>query len=378
MRRLLALLMLIAIPFASSARADGCPPSTCGTTSVAPAGSSLAFVFANGRQGPLQVYDLRSGRRRFGFPSGMLSADGRVFVAAVHVRRGTRFVRFDTRTGNASALRTVPGAWSVVGVSADGRRIARFKFRKRARGTVLTVDEPGRSESLRFPGNYELESFSPGGQRLFLVHWHKSGSYDLQQYDRRRASLSPTRLDEPEEKMTGQAQSAVATRDGSWLYTLYGKLDGGTFVHALDLRTGLAHCIDLPLRGDLATVGATALTLSPDERRLYLASPIAGRVTTVDLERLEVSTTARFRAVPADRYLYGNGPSGAISPNGRMLALVTAHRLWLMDTAFGLVRGPARIREVVRGVGFAADGRRVVVIGARHSFDFDAASGKRL
>jgi hypothetical protein len=101
-------------------------------------------------------------------------------------------------------------------------------------------------------------------------------------------------------------------------------------------------------------------------------------VSTVDLDSLEVSTTARFRAVPADRYLYGIGPSGAISPNGRMLAFVTAHRLWLMDTAFGLVRGPARIREVVHGVGFTANGRRVVVIGARHSFDFDAASGKRL
>ena len=130
----------------------------------------------------------------------------------------------------------------------------------------------------------------------------------------------------------------------------------GDLVHALDLRTGLAHCIDLPLRGDLATVGATALTLSPDERRLYLASPVAGTVTTVDLDRLEVSSTARFRSVPADRYLYGIGPSGAISPNGRMLAFVTAHRLWLMDTAFGLVRGPDHIGEVVHGVGFAADG----------------------
>jgi hypothetical protein len=378
MRRLLPFLVLLSIPFASVAHADGCPPSTCGTTSVAPAGASLAFVFANGRQGPLQVYDLRSGRKRFGFPSGMLSADGRAFVAAVHRKGGTRFLRFDTRTGVARALRTVPGSWSVVGVSADGRRIARFKFRKHARGTVLTLDEPGRSESLRFPGNYELESFSPGGQRLFLIHWHRTGSYDLQQYDRRRARLSPTRLDEPDEKMTGQAQSAVETRDGSWLYTLYWKLDGSSFVHALNLRTGLAHCIDLPLRGDLATVGATALTLSPDESRLYLASPIAGSVTTVDLEGLEVSSVARFRAVPADRFLYGIGPSGAVSQNGRMLAFATAHRLWLMDTAFGLVGRPARIREVVHGVGFSAEGRRVVVIGARHSFEFDAASGKRL
>ena len=103
-------------------------------------------------------------------------------------------------------------------------------------------------------------------------------------------------------------------------YTLYVKPDGGTFVHALDLRTGLAHCIDLPLRGDLTWAGATALTLSPDERRLYLASPLAGSVTTVDLDALDVSSTARFRAVPTGNYLYGVGPSAAVTPNGRMLA----------------------------------------------------------
>jgi hypothetical protein len=367
----------MAIPFPSAALADGCPPSTCGTTSVAPVGSNLAFVFPRGRQGPLQAYDLRTGKR-FVLPSGMLSADGRVFVSAIQERKQTRFVRYDTGTGQGRTLRIERGAWSVVGVSADGRRFVRFRFGQRPGLTVLRLDEPARSRSIRLRGTYEVESFSQDARRLFLVHWHRSGSYDLQQYDWSSGRLRPTRLDEPDEKMNGQAQSAVETRDGSWLYTLYWKLDGGTFVHALDLRTGLAHCIDLPLRGDLATVGATALTLSPDERRLYLASPIAGSVTTVDLHRLDVSSTARFRAVPADRYLYGTGPSGAISPNGRMIAFVSAHRLWLMDTAFGLVRGPARIREIVRGVGFAPDGRRVVVIGARHSFDFDAASGKRL
>jgi hypothetical protein len=315
---------------------------------------------------------------RFSLPSGTLSADGRVFVAAVQKRHTTRFVRYDTRTGRGRTLRTVPGYWNVVGVSADGRRIARFKFRKRARGTVLTLDEPGGTRSIRFPGNYQLESFSQDGRRLFLIHWHRSGAYDLQQYDRTSERLSPTRLAEPDEKMSGQAQSAVETRDGSWLYTLYWKLDGETFVHALDLKTGLAHCIDLPLRGGLATAGVTSLTLSPDERRLYLASPLAGSVTTVDLDRLETASTTRFRAVPTSGFMYGIGPSAAISPNGRMLAFVTARRLWLMDTAFGLVRGPTRIRDVVHGVGFTANGRRVIVIGVRHTVAFDAATGRRL
>lgn len=215
MRRLLPLLVLLAVPFASAAHADGCPPSSCGTTSLAPPGSNIAFVFPNGNQGPLRVYDLRTGRLRFAFPGGIMAAGGRAFVAAVQARGRTRFVRYDTRTGRGHTLRTVPGSWSVVGVSADGRRVARFKFRKRARGTTLTLDEPGRTSSVRFPGDYQLESFSADGRRLFLVHWHRSGSYDLQQYDRARARLSPTKLDEPDEKMSGQAQSAVETRDGS-------------------------------------------------------------------------------------------------------------------------------------------------------------------
>jgi hypothetical protein len=101
-------------------------------------------------------------------------------------------------------------------------------------------------------------------------------------------------------------------------------------------------------------------------------------VTTVDLDRLETASTTRFRAVPTSGFMYGIGPSAAISPNGRMLAFVTARRLWLMDTAFGLVRGPTRIRDVVHGVGFTANGRRVIVIGVRHTVAFDAATGRRL
>src|SRR5215470_2808874 len=182
MKRLLPLLALLAIPFASAAHADGCPPSACGLTSVAPAGSNLAFVFPHGRPGPLRVYDLRTGRKRFALPTGMLSADGRVFVSAVRSGRRTRFVRYDTRTGRGHVLRTAPGVWSVVGVSADGRSLARLKFGDRGHVTTLRVDEPGRSDPVRLRGAYELESFSQDGRRLFFVHWHPSGSYDLQQY----------------------------------------------------------------------------------------------------------------------------------------------------------------------------------------------------
>jgi hypothetical protein len=371
MKRLLPLLLLVAIPVPSAALADGCPPSTCGTTSSAVPGSRTLFVRPTGQQGPLHGFDLVTGARRFTLPSGVLSADGRTFVASAQARvKRTTVARFDARTGRLQRGSSVRGRWQVVGVSADGSREV---LARHSRGTT-ELRVAGSSYLLR--GNYEVEALSPDGRRLFLVHWRNRG-YELQQLDLPSRRLSPTRLDEPDEKMSGTALSAVSTRDGRWLLTLYVKADGSSFVHALDLRSGVAHCVDLPLKGDYGTVMATALTLSPDEQRLYLASPLLGRVTTVDMRALEVAKVARFKTVNAMTYTFGIGPSAAVSPNGRMLAFVAARRLWLVDAAFGVVRGPKVTRDYVLGVGFTADGRQAIAVTANGRLVFDAATGAR-
>jgi len=376
MRRLLPLLALVLISMPANAHGDGCPPASCGTTSVAPPGSKLAFVFPNGRQGPLWAYDLSSGRRRFVLPSGMLSADGKVFVSAVQAGRATRFVRYDTRTGHGRLLRTARGIWNVAGISADGRRIVRFKFRNRARATIFTLDDPGRSGSVRLPGTFQLDSLSQDGRRLFLVHWNHTGGYDLQQYDRATRRRTPTRLAEPDEKMTGQATSAVATRDGHWQLTLYVKSNRHTFVHALDLRTGVAHCIDLPLLADLTTVGA--LALSPDQTTLYIAGGYMGRVATVDLSTLSLTHVVRFRAPTGYEVDIAIGPTAAVTANGRMLAFSAGRFVWLYDTAFGVVRAERRFDHSILGVGFAPDGRRLLVVPQNGPTVFlDAATGER-
>jgi len=368
--------VLLAIPFASVAHADGCPPASCGTTSVAPPGSNLAFVFPNGRQGPLWAYDLNSGRKRFVLPSGKFSADGRVFVAAVQDGRTMRFIRYDTRTGRGRLLRTARGYWNVVGISADGRRIARWKFGASERKTIFTLDDPRGTASVRLPGTFQLDALSPDGRRLFLVHWNRTGGYDLQQYDRTTGRRSPTRLADPEEKMTGQATSAVATRDGHWQLTLYVETNRHTFIHALDLRTGLAHCIDLPLLMDPMTAGA--LALSPDQRTLYVADGSAGNVATIDLSTLSVTRVVHFR-VPTRRVVDGMiGPTAAVTPNGRMLAFSTGTFVWLYDTAFGVVRPVTTFGHSVLGLGFRPDGRRLLVV-QRHgpTVFLDAATGER-
>jgi hypothetical protein len=371
-RRLLPLLLLVLIPAPSTAFADGCPPSRCGTTSSSVPGSRMLLVRPQGQQGPLQAFDLVNGKRRYSLPAGMLSADGKAFVSSARAKaRRTTVVWSDTRTGRVKRGWSVTGRWSVAGVSANGHRVALVHYRKHA----IVLDVAGSRNVLR--GMFEVEALSPDGRRVFLVHWRDDG-YDLQQLDLSTRRLSPTRLDEPDEKMSGTAATAVATRDGRWLLTLYAKGDG-SFVHALDLRTGLAHCIDLPLRGDLFTVGATALALSPNESALYLASPHMGRVITVDLKSLEVERVVRFRGLATNTVDPLIGSSAAVTRNGRMLAFSGGTSVWLYDTAFRLVRGPIDVGSTTRGLGFGPGGRALVAIRSSSApIRLDAATGAPL
>ena len=195
----------------------------------------------------------------------------------------------------------MPGRWTVAGLSADGRHVALMSYRKHA--TVLEV--AGARNVLR--GMNEVEALSPDGRRVFLVHWRRSG-YDLQQLDLASRKLSPDAARRSRREDEREPVTATATRDGHWLLTLY-STGGGSFVHALDLRTGIAHCIDLPLKGEPLSLWSTALTLSPAQTRLYLASPYLGRLITVDLDKLEVSRVVRFRGLSPDAADLSVGPS---------------------------------------------------------------------
>lgn len=380
MRRLLPLLLLVLIPVPSAALADGCPPSSCGTTSVAPPGSPVAFVRPNGQQGPAEAFSLANGNRSFRLPVGVLAADGRTYASTsvVKVLHGKRTFlrRYGARTGRVRSFTAIPGSWHVTALSADGRLAGVMQYHKR--GVVVGVA----GSTLRFRanlrGNWEIEALSPTADRVFLIHWNRTGGYTLENIDTKTHLVSPTRLDEPEEKMSGLAQGAVATRDGHWLLTLYLKANGRTFLHALDLGSGLAHCVDLPLIGDMSTVGSTALTLSPDERRLYLASPFLGSVITVDLADLRVAHQAAFRPLAYRQLDISVGPSAAVTRNGRMLAFSGAKTVWLYDAPYGVVRKRLRVGSRIVGLGFRPRGRALVVLpAAGKSQAFDAATGEK-
>ena len=381
----LALLAALAFLPASLARADGCPPSTCGTSTNAVPGSRYVTLRTNGQHGPLVVYDVVARRQRVQLPAGVASADGRTFVSARAPKRAaaTSLTRYRLPSGRRAGVARVPGRYAVAGVSARGRRIVLLDLEARRGETRFVVlDGWRRVDDVTLKGFYELETLSSDGERLFLVHWRKNG-YDLELFHLRTNRLRPTPTRSSEdgkpETMAGQAWTAVATRDGSWLLTLYLKRANEGFVHALDLRRGVGHCIDLPFRGVSTALGASALALSPDERRLYVANPILGRVYVVDVRRPALVRTSAFRErIPLDRFAFGIGPNGAVSPDGRTVYFSANRSLWAFDVPRARVRGPYRVGAFVAGLAFTPDGRRVVAFDRRTSSVFDAATGKML
>jgi hypothetical protein len=363
MKRLLVLAALLVFA-APVAQAGGCLPSRCGTTSSALPGSRHLYLRPSGSTGPLVVYDVATRAKHAALPHGIASADGRTFVSAISTQTGPTTVRrFALPSGRLVASGRVQGRLIVQAVSRDGRQVVLAGAGSRAtRLVVLEGMRPARSVTLR--GAYEVETLSPDGRRLFLIHW-KNNRYDLQLYDFARRRLLPTPTLEPSgeiEKMVGQAQTGVATRNGRWLLTLYTEGDGSSFVHALDLGQGIGHCVDLPVSGMLPAIGASALVLSPDETQLFVANPVLGFVSTIELRRPRVARTTHFRTpLRATTYSYGIGPNAASSRDGRTIAFSGSKLVWRYDTRTRRLRGPFRTGALVAGVAFAPDGRVVAL-----------------
>jgi hypothetical protein len=385
-RRLACLLLAFPFLLPAFAHADGCPPTTCGTSSAAVPGSRTLALRPNGSSGPLVGYNLVTGAKRFTLPPGLLSADGTRFFVTTPAALQTRFAHYDGSTGALRSVSSISGKWSLGGISPTGRWLLAMRYSRNSTSLALVDGLRGAVRgTVTLRGNNQVETVSPDGRRLFLVHYRRAG-YDLRQYDFAARQLQATRLAEPDEKMSGTAWGGVATRDGRWLLTLYLKPDSTAFVHALDLRKGIAHCIDLPEAGNgFAELGSFALTLSPDERTLYMANSLLGVVNAIDLVKLRVARTVQFPP-QVSGVQFGIGPNAAVSANGRMVYFSGGRFLWAYDTAYGKVRGPYAVAPLnrgfqvsVAGLGFAPGGRRVVAIRSDGPVArFDAATGKKL
>lgn len=234
MRRTLALATLLVATWTAVAAADGGGPSP---------GESFGW---DGVVGPKRVVRYVTVPARQG-----------VLVEAIAMRGG-RVLRWRFLTGSFG-VPMVAYDGSAGGLSRDGRRLVLVSHQSAAVTRFLVLDPKTLKPrtALRLPGQWAFDALSPGGSLMYLIQY--LGSPDAsghQRYAVRVLNVNTHRLypgalvdvREPDEKMTGTAQTRAESRDGAWAYTLYSRPGRKAFVHALDTVHRRAFCVDLPWR----------------------------------------------------------------------------------------------------------------------------------
>lgn len=312
-----------------------------------------------GPHGPLVLYDVRAGARRFALPPGLLSADGQRYLAAVEQAGETELAAFDPVSGARRLVASLHGRWELRGLSPSGDRAA---LRTAAPGgtRIVVVDVLARRVGpvVRLRGDYDVDALAGNDRSLFLVERLGGDDYRIVLYDlHRRAVDGPVVEKGADQVMTGYAWGGVGTSDGKWLLTLYLSTSReSAFVHALDLSGARPACIFLPSRGGIDALRGYSLALSPDQRTLYAANPALGVVAAIDLATQRVVATIDFQPVPAQ----GPGPA-AVSPDGGRLALGAGAGGLLVDVRSGETRDLRAGGRVV-GVGFGRGGDLVYAV----------------
>jgi hypothetical protein len=202
-------------------------------------------------------------------------ATGSGTVVEAVQRRGGRVLRYTLVPGNYG-IAAVAFDGSTDGLSRDGRTLVLAdvasspQLKKTSSFAVIDVRQLRLRHVVRLRGDFSFDALSPGARMMYLIeHVSVQGaSYRVRAYDLGARRLLPGVLIDKrswESVMSGYPYTRVLSRDGSWVYTLYG---GGEhpFVHALNTRSAHAVCIDLPKSWNKLDLAGMRLRLKQNGR----------------------------------------------------------------------------------------------------------------
>jgi hypothetical protein len=284
--------------------------------------------------------------------------------------------------------RTVAGNLEPKVVSNDGDLVALgpvgeryYRFGRSRTTIVIAGTELAEPQTIELDGNYEPEAFSTDGGSLFVIKYLPARAPT--RYQVRRLDLGTGRVEgvytpdaELQRAMGGTARIQAGSPDGRRLYTLYtvGSPKDGTryaFIHVLSLDELWAHCIDLPPEFATAGESATALTVSPDGKRLYVADAKAGLLAEIDTDSLDVVRTTAID-------LGSGGVAYGAHDSGSTLYISSGRQVVAIDASTLTRQQSWQMPQTVRGLQTTPDATRVY-IGQNDRIEvLDAATGARL
>ena len=185
------------------------------------------------------------------------------------VKHGARTDLVLWRGGEVARTVSVAGNWGIPlvsyggevgGGSHDGGPLVlaqadfpRTTLRKVSRFLVFDTRRLGAAPTqVRLRGDFAFDALAPHGRMLYLIQ-HVSSTdvthYRVRGYDLRTGTLLKRVIADKRQAswvMKGMPMRRATSADGRWEYTLYSQPDNYPFVHALDTIAGTAVCIGIP------------------------------------------------------------------------------------------------------------------------------------
>ena len=197
-------------------------------------------------------------------------------------------------------------------------------------------------------GFFEFDAVSNDGKRVYLIEYASASIYRVRVYNV-GVGLDPNVVFDKSDgtnAMTGTRLSGVASPDGRWLFSVYAREHASPFVHALDLNSSIAFCLDLPGSGYASGSDDAmrwSLALSADGIHLYAANGTLGVVTEISNQPDGVPTIVRTTQVNKAAAAAGGliqdveakemGMGGAVlSADGRTLVVTDSTGVAWVDT----------------------------------------------
>ena len=345
MTRLALALIAAALLLPGAAAGAACSPLNCAPSQFSLANSQL-LGFRTAATAPVTIVDLATGKTRAALPSGVVGG-----TLLVH-QEGTTLTWYDASSGETAGSVELPSVARLVGVSQDGRTAVALRLSEDASTTFYLASSAGVRE-MRVDGRqWDFDALR--GDNLFLIKYLGAGGYQVRLLHVASGTLEAKPLKDPHESGTiwGQPYSRLASTDGRYLFTLYIGSNGGSMVHALDLATAKARCIDLPGTGDYLASTAWGLALGRNGQTLWAANPSHGRVVGIDVRTRKV--TRAFR-INVGYWARGNGTRAALSPDGTRIALADGENVAVVGLRVGKV--VTRKAKAAAALGYSPAGR---------------------
>lgn len=331
--------------------------SACGTQAVStPAvGAATAYrlygVDMRGEGAPISLLDGETGQLLRSFPLGTPSPDWSRLYVLSHPLQKTTLQALDTSSGKVVFQLSVDGWYDLPasnatgqpgGLSPDGKWLIMEHSGQAGKTSFMLAPTSfdRRPRLITLPGSFSFDAISNDGKRLYLVEslLPRRPGYQIRLYDLESGSLDPHVVADKRETgpMSGTRVSGIFDRQGHWQYSLYVNQSGGPFIHALNLESNLAWCIDLPAAGTQFQQMMWSLSLNAEGTALIAVNPTLGRAARIDVNAdgpsNEVSQNTVFtpvRPAPQARGFFTDAfakgiqiGSSALTGDGKILVAV--------------------------------------------------------